>query len=405
VSPPNSARLARGVVLLLAFTTGVAVANLYYVQPLLDVIGGDLGVSSATAGLLVTATQLGYVLGLVFLVPIGDLVERRGLIVRLMVLAAVGLAVCAVAPGFPVLAAALVATGVLSCVAQVVVPLASHLAAEDERGRVVGTVMSGLLIGILSARTVSGAIAALGGWRLVFALAAATVLLTAMLVRRALAPVPPTSGIGYRAALRSVGSLVREEPLLRQRMLLGAIHFAGFSVLWTSVTFLLSGSPYDYGEGVIGLFGLAGIAGATIAPVAGRLADRGHGRLAQTAFLSVLLLSWGLLALGRSSIVPLVLGIVVLDLGVQGTQISNQAAVYTLSADSRSRITTAYMASVFVGGVCGSALASVVYGAGGWLPTCALGAGLALTGLVVWLLSERAFAAAEVSRAGSPASG
>ena len=399
MTAPSDSRLSRGLVLLFAITTGVAVANLYYVQPLLDEIGGALHVSSAVAGLLVTATQLGYVLGLVLLVPVGDLVERRGLITRLLLFAAVALVVCAAAPSFPILALALLATGALSCVAQVVVALASHLADEGSRGRVVGSVMSGLLIGILSARTVSGLVAELGGWRLVFALAAGAVLATAVLIRFATRPVPATSEIGYGAALRSVGSLVRELPVLRQRMLLGALHFAGFSVLWTSITFLLSGSPYDLGEGAIGLFGLAGIAGAAIAPVAGRLADRGKGRLAQTFFLSTILVSWGLLALGRSSVIPLVLGIILLDLGVQGTQISNQAAVYALHGQARSRLTTAYMASVFVGGVIGSALASWVYGWGGWGPTCVLGALLAATELAVWGVSERYLAASPILEA------
>jgi predicted MFS family arabinose efflux permease len=398
VNPPTE-RLSRGLVVLFAVATGVAVANLYYVQPLLDEIGADLGVSSAIAGLLVTATQLGYVLGLVFLVPVGDLVERRSLIWRLLAFSAVALVVCAAAPSFPVLAVALLATGALSCVAQVIVALSSHLADDGSRGRVVGSVMSGLLIGILSARTVSGALAELGGWRLVFALAAVTVLATAVLIRFAIRPVPATSSIGYGQALRSVGSLVRELPVLRQRMILGALHFAGFSVLWTSITFLLSGSPYDLGEGAIGLFGLAGIAGAAIAPVAGRLADRGLGRLAQTGFLTVILLSWGLLALGGSSVVPLLLGIVLIDLGVQGTQISNQAAVYALHGGARSRLTTAYMASVFLGGVCGSALASWVYGWGGWGPTCGLGAAIAAVALIFWGFSERSLAGSPILEA------
>lgn len=399
MNPPTTGRLTGGAVFLMAAVTGVAAANLYYVQPLLDVIAGDLGVSSSTAGLLVTMTQLGYVVGLVLLVPVGDLVERRGLIAGLLAATAAGLGVCAAAGSFPVLAAALLATGVLSCVAQIVVPLSSHLAGEESRGRVVGTVMSGLLIGVLSARTVSGLIAEIGGWRLVFAVAAVLALVMAALVRFVLGRVPSTLSIGYGSALRSVGSLVREQPVLRQRMVLGACHFASFSILWTSITFLLSGSPYDYGEGAIGLFGLAGIAGATIAPIAGRLADRGHGRLAQTSFLSLILLSWGLLALGRSTLVPLVVGIVLIDLGIQGTQISNQAVVYELDAEARSRLTTAYMASVFLGGVCGSALGSWIYGVGGWEAACALGAGVAAAALAYWLLSERSLRGARVGAA------
>jgi predicted MFS family arabinose efflux permease len=387
--PAESRGLTRGTVLLLAAVTGAAVANLYYVQPLLNVIGNDFGVSEGAAGLLVTCAQVGYVVGLALVVPIGDLVERRGLLTLALAASAVSLAACAAAPTFAILAVALLVTGVLSVVAQIIVPLASHLADPEERGRVVGTVMSGLLIGILLARTVSGLLAAIGGWRLVFGLAAALMLAMALLLRRRLQPVPPTERIAYGRALGSVLSLVRELPVLRQRMALGAIHFAGFSVLWTSLTFLLGGPHYGYSEGVIGLFGLAGVAGASVAPLAGHLADRGRGRLAQTVFLATILLSWGLLRLGESSLVPLLAGIVLIDAGIQGSQISNQAAIYALRPEARSRLTTAYMVSVFLGGTIGSALASAVYASGGWGASCALGAGLAALGLVIWAATQR----------------
>jgi predicted MFS family arabinose efflux permease len=381
--------LTRGTVLLLATVTGAAVANLYYVQPLLNVIGSDFGVSEGTAGLLVTFTQVGYVVGLALLVPIGDLVERRGLLTKALALSAVSLAVCAAAPTFAILAVALLATGVLSVVAQIVVPLSSHLAAPSERGKVVGTVMSGLLIGILLARTVSGLLAELGGWRLVYGLAAVLMLAMAVLLRRRLHPVPPTERISYGRALGTVADLVRELPVLRQRMVLGAIHFAGFSVLWTSLTFLLGGPHYGYSEGVIGLFGLAGVAGASVAPLAGHMADRGRGRLAQTIFLTAILVSWGLLLLGETSLVPLLAGIVLIDAGIQGSQISNQAAIYALRPEARSRLTTAYMVSVFLGGTIGSALSSALYAAGGWGASCALGAALAASGLLIWGLTRR----------------
>jgi predicted MFS family arabinose efflux permease len=380
--PPEPARLPRRLVALLAVTAGASVANLYYVQPLLNVLGDALGVSEATAGLLVTCSQVGYVAGLALLVPAGDLVERRGMITTLLVAAAIASAVCAAAPGFAVLAAALVAVGSLSVVAQIVVPLSSTLAGPHERGQVVGTVVSGLLVGILGARTLSGLVAALGGWRLVFALAAGGMLALAFVLRTALPRVPPTDPIRYPAALRSVLALIAEEPVLRQRMALGALTMAGFSVLWTSVAFLL-GRRYGYGEGVIGLFGLAGVAGALAAPLAGRWADRGRGAVVLTLFLTAVLASWGLLALGGSSVVALLAGIVLLDLGVQGTQVSNQAAIYRLRPEARSRLTTAYMVSFFIGGVVGSVLAATVYGAAGWGATCAVGAGIAAGALAI----------------------
>lgn len=374
----------RRLVVLLAVTCGVAVSSLYVAQPLLDTIGSAFGVSDGTAGLLVTASQLGYVVGLALLVPLGDLLERRRLIVALLVLAALGQVVSTVAPGFAVLAASLALVGVTSAVAQIVVPLASSLAAEDERGKVVGTVMSGLLIGILLARTLSGLLAEVGGWRLVFAVVAGALLVLAAVLWRFLPTAHAPADVRYPALLRSVLTLVREEGELRERMLLGAVGMATFSVLWTAVAFLLAREPYGYGDGVIGLFGLAGLAGALMAPLAGRAVDAGHGRLATTGALVVLTLSWLLLALGGTSVVALLVGIVALDFAVQGLQITNQSTVYALRPDARSRITTAYMVAYFLGGVAGSIGASAVYAAGGWDAICVLGGGIALLGLGSW---------------------
>jgi predicted MFS family arabinose efflux permease len=250
--------------------------------------------------------------------------------------------------------------------------------------------MSGLLIGILTARTVSGLIAAAFGWRTVFGFAAASMLALAATLWRALPSVQSSTDLGYGALLRSVLTLVREQPVLRQRMALGAVGFGCFSVLWTSLAFVLSGSPYHYGNATIGLFGLAGVAGASIAPVAGRLADRGHGRLAATAALVILLASWGLLALGKSSLAALIAGIVVLDLGVQGLQISNQSTIYALDAEARSRLTTAYIVAMFLGGAALSAVTSALYASSGWGAVCVLGACTSTLGLALWALSARA---------------
>jgi predicted MFS family arabinose efflux permease len=249
--------------------------------------------------------------------------------------------------------------------------------------------MSGLLIGILAARIASGVIAGLLGWRAVFVFATAVMVALAGTLRWALPVVPPTETLPYRTLLRSVVRLVAEEPLLRQRMALGAAAMGCFSALWTSLAFLLSGSPYNYGNTAIGLFGLAGIAGAAIAPVAGRMADRGQGKLATSAALLVLIASWGLLLLGGHSVVALVAGIAALDLGVQGVHIPNQSAIYALRPDARSRITTAYMLAYFAGAAGMSAAASVVYASDGWTGVCVLGAAVAATGLVIWLVTER----------------
>ena len=391
LSPEEGAapRLSRRLVLLFAIACGAAVANNYYAQPLLHTIADTFGVSDATAGLLVTASQVGYAVGLALLVPLGDLLERRRLITRLLVLTAAAEALAAAAPGIAVLASALAVAGVTSVVAQIIVPMAASLATDTQRGQVVGTVMSGLIIGVLTARMVSGLIASVGGWRPVFIMAAAVMLLLAAILRRALPESKPGEKMPYRALLRSVLDLVREEPVLRQRMGLGAAALGCFSILWTPVAFLLSGPPYHYGTAVIGLFSLAGLAGAAIAPVAGRLADRGYGRYTTLGAIVILLASWGLLDLGASSLAALIAGIVVLDLGSQALHISNQSAIYALRPESRSRLNTAYMVAYFLGGATMSAAAALLYGVARWNGVCVLGAVTAGATLCFWFATSR----------------
>jgi predicted MFS family arabinose efflux permease len=382
------AGIPRGLVWLLAATTGAAAANLYYAQPLLDTLRGAFSVSDATIGLIVTIAQIGYVLGLALLVPLGDLRERRSLIVVTMLIAAAGLVACALAPGFEVFAAATLIIGISSVAAQVIVPMTSSLARPQERGAVVGTVMSGLLIGILLARTFSGIIASALGWRVVFWVAAAGMVALAATLRRVLPSVAPTTELRYGQVLRSVLTLVGDEPVLRHRMLLGALSFGCFSTLWTSLSFLLAAAPFHYGNAVIGLFGLVGVVGAGAASLAGRLADRGRGRHATTVTVLIMLVSWAILALGKSSIVALIAGIAILDLGVQGLHISNQSAIYALRPEARSRLTTAYMVAYFLGGAALSALTSALYSSDGWSGVCILGAGTALLALLVWGVTE-----------------
>ena len=380
--------ISHGLVLLLALACGAAAANLYYAQPLLHTLAGAFGVSNGTAGLLITISQLGYVVGLALVVPLGDLHERRGLITFTMLVTAAGMAVAATAPAFAVFGAALAVVGVSSVVAQVIVPMSSSLSADHERGAVVGTVMSGLLIGILLARTVSGLLAAALGWRVVFWFAAAVMVTLAATLRRALPRVPRTTDLSYGGLLRSIAGLIREEPVLRQRMIIGALDFGCFSALWTSLAFLLSGAPYHYGNAVIGLFGLVGVIGALAASTAGRLADRGHNGRATTASIVVMLVSWGVMALGSRSVIALIAGIALLDLGVQGLHISNQSAIYALRPEARSRLTTAYMVAYFLGGAAWSALTAALYGTSGWSGVCILGAATALLALAVWIVTE-----------------
>jgi predicted MFS family arabinose efflux permease len=382
---PRHQSLPPRLVLLLAVGCGASVANLYYAQPLLSTLAHAFGVSTATAGLLITITQIGYVLGLAFLAPLGDLRERRRLICTTLLVTGLGLAAAAAAPGFAIFAAALAIVGITSVVAQVIVPMSASLAGDSERGRVVGTVMSGLLVGILLARTASGLIAAVLGWRAVFIVATVLMFALAGTLRRTLPRVPAADQVGYLRSLASILELIRDEPVLRLRMVLGAVGFGTFSALWTALAFLLSGPPFHYGNAVIGLFGLAGVAGATAASVAGRLADRGHGGRTSTAAIIVLALSWAILAAGRSSAILLIIGIAILDLGTQSLHISNQSAIYALAPEARSRLTTAYMVSCFAGGALLSGLASTLWSSGGWSAVCLVGGATAVGGLLVWI--------------------
>lgn len=393
--------LSRGLVTLMAVTCGAAVANLYYAQPLLSTIAHDFKVSDGTAGLLVTASQVGYAAGLVLLVPLGDLHERRRLITRIMLVTVLALAATAAAPSLALLGVALAVAGVTSVVAQVLVPLASTLAAEHERGKVVGIVMSGLLVGILVARTASGALAELGGWRLVFAVSAALMLVLCAILRMSLPEVKPTTTLSYPSLLRSVLELIARQPTLRMRMLYGTLGMAQFSALWTTLAFLLAGAPYHYGDATIGLFGLAGLAGALTAQAAGRLADRGRQHHATGLFFIVMLLSWGLVADGRSSLAALIMGIATLDLGIQGANITSQSLIYALVPSARSRLTTAYMTAVFISAAISSALASALYDAGGWGAVSALGAGTAGIGVLAWI-TERLWRRRDMRTRGAP---
>lgn len=401
---PPVRQLDRRLVLLLAVATGAAVANLYYAQPLLDVIAARLGTSPGVAGLIVTASQIGYAAGLVFVVPLGDLVERRRLVVRMLIGCAVALAACALAPGIAALALAIVVVGVTSVVAQVLVPFAGDLAADDERGRVVGTIMSGLLIGILAARTVSGFVAELAGWRAIYVLAAAMMLACAAALQRMLPVIAPRAVTPYRALLRSVGTLVREEPLLRLRMAYGMLGILTFTLLWTALTFLLSGPAYGYSEGTIGLFGLAGLIGAAAAQGAGRLADRGHASATTVLGWVAVLVGWILCDLGGSSLVALIAGVLVLDAGVQGQHITNQSLIYSLRPEARSRLTTAYMAGNFSAAALGSALASALWSVGGWDAVSIVGGATAVIALALWGIDRwRISQAAAVAPAPVPA--
>jgi len=385
--------LTQAMVLLMAVATGLIIASNYYAQPLLHAIGNEYGLSEAGAAIIVTVAQSSYAVGLLLLVPLGDRLERRGLITSLTLIAAAGQALVAYGPGVGSILAGTAITGATSVVAQVMVPFAATLAAPQERGRVVGTIMSGLLLGILLGRTVSGFLSDLGDWRTVYQVAAVLLVFVAASLRWVLPRHAGTSTMSYFALLRSVGTLFVQEPLFRARSLIGALTFAQFSVLWTSLTFLLVSPPYGYSNSTIGLFGLAGAAGAAAARLFGRMADRGHANRSTRFGLWLLLLSWPLLWWGGVSVLGLLLGILLLDLAIQAVHVTNQTCIYRLQPEARSRLAAGYMTSYFIGGAAGSLASAAAYTHGGWLGVCILGLGLSLVVLLYGSLAPNARAA------------
>ena len=388
VSPSDPKELSPLLVLIMAAATGLAVACNYFAQPLLPTMAKELWLSTAKAGIIVTTAQLGYAAGLLFLVPLGDLFERRGLIVVMALLSAAGLLTTALAPTLTMVLVGTALTGLFSVVAQILVPFAATLAAPEQRGKVVGTVMSGLLLGILLARTVAGALTSLGSWRIVYYTGAGAMVVATMVLRRALPRHHQPVDLSYFRLLLSIFELFRAEPILQTRALLGAATFGTFSVFWTSMAFLLAGSPHWMSPSTIGLFGLVGVAGALAASSAGRLADRGKGDWATGGGLLVLLGSWLLLALVKYSLGAFLIGVLLLDLAVQGVHISNQAAIYRIRPEARNRLTAAYMTSYFLGGAAGSLFSAAAFSHFGWMGVVAVGASMSACGGLVWVIVQ-----------------
>ncbi|QZP07627.1 MFS transporter [Caenibius sp. WL] len=370
----------------MAGAAGIAVANIYYNQPMLAIIEQDLPGPFTSA--IPTATQLGYALGLFLLVPLGDVIERRRLIVAQFVLLAVALGLAAVAPNALSLLLASLAIGLLSTVAQQIVPFAAHLATPERRGAVVGTVMAGLLAGILLSRTVAGFVAANGGWRDMFWLAAPIALAAAGLMAVLLPHSAPDSKLPYRHLLRSIGHLWSEFPALRLAALTQAALFAAFSVFWTVLAFRLDQPAFGMGADIVGLFGLLGTVGILAAPLAGRFADKHGATGAVMLSAAVTLVSWIILG-AWGSLIGLVVGVILLDFGVQGALVSNQHIVFALHPDARARLNTVLMGSMFLGGALGSAASMLVWNGGGWLAVSTLGIGFSAIATILQFKAGR----------------
>jgi predicted MFS family arabinose efflux permease len=371
------------VTFMLAAVCGLAVANIYYAQPLLNLLARSFQTSGGTVTIVVTATQVGYAAGLFLLLPLGDLFENRKLTSVMLVVTAAALALAGLAPGLSVFLIASVIIGVTSVVAQILIPFAAHLTPEASRGRVMGRLNSGLLLGVLLARTLSSLVAAAWGWRAIFLISSGLMLVTAIALLRLLPARPPDHTAGYIRLMTSIAALVRDEPVLRQRSLRQGVVFAAFSTYWTSIPYELS-RHHGFNQAEIGLFALVGAVGVAAAPVAGRLADRSTDRYASGGALLLVVIGLVIAALGSGSVIALGLAAVLLDIGMTSNQILNQRAIYRLRPDARARLNTVYMGSAFLGGAAGSAIAGALQGPYGWSGATLFGACIAFAAFALW---------------------
>ncbi len=368
---------------LLAVAAGLTVANNYYNQPLLFEMGREFHVSPPAAAGIAVATQLGFASGLLLLVPLGDMLDRKTLIVASAAAAAAAMLAVALAPGFAFVVCASYILGLICITPQLIIPYAANLAAPEKRGRVVGLVMGGLLVGILFSRSLAGFLSHWLGWRAVFVVGAVLTLLVTLSLVTLPRSIAPTRNLSYAQLLGSLAPLLAREPILRRHALLGALGFGAFSAFWTTLAFYLAARPEHFGSNTVGFFGLVAVAGAMAAPLSGYLSDRHSARTVNGTSLAVMTLAFLVMLLADYSLLWLIVGIFVMDAGTQGSHISNQTRIYKLAPELRNRITSVYMVTSFLGGAVGSALGSWAWAGWHWSGVCLLGAGMAAAGIAI----------------------
>ncbi|MGG3891170.1 MFS transporter [Metabacillus fastidiosus] len=387
----HSSSMSHYVTLLFATACGLSVANVYFAQPLLDNVSSEFGIDYSIIGIIITVTQIFYAIGLLLLVPLGDLLNQRRLIIGQILLSVIALVVVGTASSSTVLFVGMGLVGLLAVVTQTLVAFAATMAVPAERGRVVGIVTSGVVIGILLARTISGILTDLAGWRSVYLFSAVLMLLMIFALYRVLPNIErKVKTLSYPQLLKSVFILLVQERLLRIRAILALLIFTAFSILWTPLVLPLSAPPLSLSHTVIGAFGLVGVIGALAAARAGRLADQGYGQRTTGVALILLLLSWLLISYMQQSLFALVIGIVLLDLAVQAVHVTNQSMIFTLRKEERSRLTAGYMIFYSIGSAVGSITSTHTYAHYGWSGVCLLGASISALALLFWIITSRA---------------
>jgi predicted MFS family arabinose efflux permease len=375
--------------LLFSVTCALAVANVYFAQPLLDSIAQSLAVESGLIGAVVTVTQLGYALGLLLIVPLGDRVNRKRLVLSQVVLSAIALAAVGASQTWLALLGAMIIVGLMAVVVQVLVAYAAVLARPSQRGRAVGTVTSGIVLGILLARFTSGLVADLAGWRAVYLASSGLMLTLAAVLWKHVPDIrSPHSPGTYLSLIRSLFTLLISDPVLRVRGLLALLIFAAFSVLWTAMVLPLSAPPLSLSHTAIGLFGLAGVAGALAARRAGRWADQGLGQRVTGLALGVLMLSWLPISFAQTSLLAFVCGVILLDFAVQAVHVTSQSLIFAARPYAQSRMVGAYMCFYSIGSALGAVAATQTYARWGWSAVSLLGASISAAALILWCLTR-----------------
>lgn len=382
--------MSRTVTLLFATACGMSVANIYFAQPLLDQLSNEFNIDHSTIGVVITITQIFYGLGLLLLVPLGDLLNQRRLIIGQMLLSTAALVIVGTASFSVMLFTGMALVGLLAVVTQTLVAFAATMASPTERGRVVGIVTSGIVIGILLARTFAGLLTDLTGWRSVYLVSAALMLVMVCMFLKVLPKVERgVKSLPYHQLIKSVFTLFMQERTLRIRSVLAMLIFADFSILWTSLVLPLSAPPLALSHSVIGAFGLVGVAGALAAAQAGKLADRGYGQRTTGIALVLLLISWLFINYLEQSLLALIVGIVLLDLAVQAVHVTNQTMILPLRTEARSRLTAGYMMFYSIGSAGGSVASTQMYAHFGWGGVCFLGASISTITLIFWVTTKR----------------
>ena len=374
---------------LMALCTGLIVANIYYSQPLLVLISQEFNVSESNAGQVTFFTQIGYALGLLFCVPLGDKLERRGQILAMTGFAVAALFAAALSVNIGMLKVMGFIIGFTSIVPQLILPLSAALTEPSKRGKVIGVIMSGLLIGILLSRTVSGFVGEHLGWRAMFWIAGGLSLLMMVIMTLTFPKSRPAFSGSYGALMRSLLTLVKEQPLLREASAINACGFAVFGLFWTTSVFLLANPPYNFGSDIIGLMGLAAAAGALGAPLIGRIADKKNPRIAIGYGLACILAGYIVFWVFRNSLTGIIAGIVLLDLGLQGVHVSNQTRIYALLPEARNRMNTVFMTVSFIGTSLGSGIGLWVWDIARWTGVCIAGLGITFVAILVYGLTYK----------------